>query len=353
MKPTVLLSLQVFYAICGVMLAFVAGRIAVDRTHPRRWGSAAFWALLATVFLFGKLLPSIVSGYLVVAMVILAALKQVAVPKVEPDSLPAVAEREGPAPVGLIGVRRNKPDADIGLHRPDRFAEAARLGNRLFWPALLVPVITLVGSRFIGRIHLGGFWLADETQATVVSLGLGALIALAVAIRVIGTRAVTPAREGARLVEIIGWSLILPQLLAALGGIFQRAGVGEVVAALTSRAFPTQYPLVAVAAYCIAMAVFTVCMGNAFAAFAVITGGIGLPLIVQQHHGNPAIMAAIGMLSGYCGTLMTPMAANFNIVPAMLLELPDKNAVIKAQLPIAFALLAANIAVMYVCVYRF
>ena len=76
-------------------------------------------------------------------------------------------------------------------------------------------------------------------------------------------------------------------------------------------------------------------MGNAFAAFAVIYGGIGLPT-VQMHGGNPAIMAALGMFAGYCGTLLTPMAANFNIVPAMLLEPKDKNAVIKAQVPIAF-----------------
>jgi uncharacterized membrane protein len=101
------------------------------------------------------------------------------------------------------------------------------------------------------------------------------------------------------------------------------------------------------------MALFTMGLGNAFAAFAVVTGGIGLPLIVGQHHGNPAIMAAIGMLSGYCGTLLTPMAANFNLVPALLLELPDRHAVIKAQAPIALVLLAANIALMAFCVYRF
>ena len=94
-------------------------------------------------------------------------------------------------------------------------------------------------------------------------------------------------------------------------------------------------------------------MGNAFAAFPVITLGIGLPFIVQQHGGNPAIMAAIGMLCGYCGTLLTPMAANFNVVPTMLLELPDKHAVIKAQVPIALVILAANILLMYFCVYRF
>jgi uncharacterized membrane protein len=147
--------------------------------------------------------------------------------------------------------------------------------------------------------------------------------------------------------------LILPQLLAALGGIFSQAGVGQVVAEIVVRALPAQNGFVAVVAYCVGMAAFTMCLGNAFAAFAVIAGGIGLPLIVQQHGGNPAIMAAVGMLSGYCGTLMTPMAANFNLVPALLLELPDKKAVIKAQVPIALVVLGANIAIMSLCVYRF
>lgn len=187
----------------------------------------------------------------------------------------------------------------------------------------------------------------------LISLGLGALLAMAVALRTTGARLAAPVHEGGRLLEAIGWALILPQLLAALGAIFSQAGVGTVVAGLVAEALPTQFPFVAVAAYCLGMALFTICLGNAFAAFAVITGGIGLPLIVQQHGGNPAIMAAIGMLSGYCGTLVTPMAANFNIVPAMLLELKDRHAVIKAQLPIAGVMLAVNLALMYFCVYRF
>ena len=62
-------------------------------------------------------------------------------------------------------------------------------------------------------------------------------------------------------------------------------------------------------------------------------------------------MAAIGMLSGFCGTLMTPMAANFNVVPASLLELPDRdapfNGVIRAQVPTALLLLVANTLFMY------
>ena len=71
---------------------------------------------------------------------------------------------------------------------------------------------------------------------------------------------------------------------------------------IVSDVLPTNYAFVAVLAYCLGMLLFTIVMGNAFAAFAVITGGIGLPLIVHMHGGNPAIMAALGMFAGYCGT---------------------------------------------------
>jgi uncharacterized membrane protein len=105
------------------------------------------------------------------------------------------------------------------------------------------------------------------------------------------------------------------------------------------------------------MALFTLVMGNAFAAFPIMTAAIGFPLIVQRLHGDPVIMAALGMLSGFCGTLMTPMAANFNVVPAMLLELPDRNAVlngvIRVQIPTALIMLAINTALMYALVFRF
>src|SRR5206468_9302938 len=115
---------------------------------------------------------------------------------------------------------------------------------------------------------------------------------------------------------------------------------------------PLDTPFVVVATYTIGMALFTSIMGNAFAAFPVMTAAIGLPLIVHRFGGSVVVMAAIGMLSGFCGTLTTPMAANFNIVPAALLDLPDKNAVIKVQIPTALMLLAANTVIMYLFAFR-
>lgn len=318
-----LLTLDVFYVIAGAFLLLVAARLALDSTQPKRWGSALFWGLLAVTFLAGKSLPPVMVGYLVLVLVGLAATKQL-----------------GPPRIGTVTAT-------------ERVASAARLQHWVFLPALLIPATAVLGTLVLSKLHWGDFWLLDSVNVTVTSVCLGAVVAALVGLRLTRATALTPVEEGGRLLQTIGWAIILPQFLAALGGIFAKAGVGAEVADLVARALPTQFPFVAVLAYCTGMAVFTMCMGNAFAAFPVITLGIGLPFIVTLHHGNPAIMAAIGMLSGYCGTLLTPMAANFNIVPAMLLELRDKNAVIRAQAPMALGILAANIVLMYFCVYRF
>jgi uncharacterized membrane protein len=142
-------------------------------------------------------------------------------------------------------------------------------------------------------------------------------------------------------------------MLASLGAVFAAAGTGQAVGELAGAIIPEGSRIAAVAAYCVGMAFFTILMGNAFAAFPVMTAAIGLPLIVGVFGGNPAIMGAIGMLSGFCGTLMTPMAANFNIVPAALLQLKDRDAVIKAQIPTALPLLVINTLLMYFLVFRY
>jgi uncharacterized membrane protein len=121
---------------------------------------------------------------------------------------------------------------------------------------------------------------------------------------------------------------------------------------LATAYLPLGSPFAAVCAYCLGMALFTAVMGNAFAAFPVMTAAIGLPLIVQKFHGDVTIVAAIGMLSGFCGTLTTPMAANFNLVPAALLELP-RYAVIRVQAPTGLMLLLVNILLMAILGFRF
>ena len=316
-----MITLEHIYWLTGLMAAGVALVNARDSTNPRRFNNTAFWGIYAATFLVGSYLSDLASGFLVIAMVLVASIRGLG---------------QGAAKVS----------------RDEEAASARRWGNKLFIPALTIPVLTVLGTFGLKRVEVGGTPLVDIRQVTVISLGIATLIALAVGMAMLRPPILAPIREARRLLDAIGWAAVLPQMLAALGALFAIAGVGTVVSDLATRWLPLGSPFAVVTTYAIGMAVFTMIMGNAFAAFPVMTAGIGLPLVVQKFGGDPTIMAAIGMLSGFCGTLMTPMAANFNIVPTALLELPDENAVIKVQIPTALMLLACNILLMNFFVFR-
>jgi uncharacterized membrane protein len=301
-----MIGLEFGYAVAGAVFAAYALLSATDRANPKRWGNAAFWGLLAVSFWAGDLLGDIGNGLLVLGLVLIAGFK-------------------------LMG-KGARPTTT----REERQAEAAARGNRLFLPALMIPAVALVGTLAFKQMPQ----LFDTKQVTLVALTLGVLLALAACYAWLRPRPLTPIAEGTRLMDSVGWAAILPQMLASLGAVFALAGVGEVVGGIAQGVIPDGSRLGAVAVYALGMAGFTIIMGNAFA-------GVGMPVLVGIWSGDPVRVAAIGMLAGFCGTLMTPMAANFNLVPAALLELKDQNAVIKAQIPTAIPLLLANIALLY------
>lgn len=312
-----IISIEYFYWLAGVLLLITSGMILCDRTHPKRWTSGLFWMLFALVFLIGDRLSPFVIGIGVLVMAVIA---------------------------GIGGVGRG---AHAELHVKAARASAGRLGHRLFIPALSIPLVTVIGSVLLKHTEIGGVPLLDPKNTTFVSLGMGCIVALVLACMLTRDTPLQALRESRRLTEALGWTMVLPQMLAMLGLLFNDAGVGTAVAHVTTAYINMDFHLVAVVVYVLGMALFTVIMGNGFAAFPVMTGGVGVPVLVGMYGANPALMAAIGMFSGYCGTLMTPMAANYNIVPVALLELPDKYAVIKAQIPTALMMLLVNIVLLY------
>lgn len=318
-----MITLEWVYATSGLAFAGFSALSLRDRSSPKRFGNAAFWGLLAVSFLLGSRIGDLANGVLVLALVLLG---------------------------GLGALGQGKPKTTSAEERRE---SARERGNGLFVPALVIPLLALSGTLFLKNAHLFGAPLVDAKQVTLISLAFGAIVAVIVAIAWLRPPILAPLEEGRRLVDTIGWAAILPQLLASLGALFALAGVGKAVGVVATQYLPLDRPFEAVIVYCFGMALFTAVMGNAFAAFPVMTAAVGLPLIVHKFGGNPAIMAAIGMLSGFCGTLTTPMAANFNIVPAALLELPDRNGVIKVQLPTALAMLLLNTILMESLVYRY
>jgi uncharacterized membrane protein len=316
------IALQHAYWLFGVLLVWIAWKSVRDAANPRRFATAAFWGLLALVFLAGERLPAVAVGSIVVAIASLA---------------------------GFGGVR-------LG-HYPERAPEqrredARRLGHRLFVPALLIPAVTLLLAVPLKDVQLFGTPLLDTTQTTLIALAVACVVATVAACLLTREGVPMAVEQSRRLLDAIGWAAILPLLLATLGSVFAATGVGEAVAQVVRAVVPVESRIAVVLAYALGMALFTMIMGNAFAAFPVMTAGIGLPLLVQAHGADAASLAAIGMLSGYCGTLLTPMAANFNLVPAALLELKDPHAVIRAQVATALPLLACNVVLMYLIVFR-
>ena len=317
-----MITLTHIYWLAGLYLLAVAALGLRDRHNPRRYTTALFWGLLGLLMLAAERLPPVAVG---VAVVVLAAL------------------------AGFGGLGRGRYEESTAEARD---AEARRLGNRLFWPALLIPAVCVLFAVVLKDLRIGEAFLLGREQTTLVALGIACVVAGVAACRLTRQTPWSAVEQSRRLIDAVGWAALLPLLLATLGGVFAAAGVGDAVAALVRMAIPVENRFVVVAAYALGMALFTMIMGNAFAAFPVMTAGIGLPLLVQGHGADAASLAAIGMLSGYCGTLLTPMAANFNLVPAALLELEDPHLVIRQQVATALPLLACNILLMFFIVFR-
>jgi len=311
------------YWLLGAYFAALAWRGARDAGNPRRITTAGFWALLAVLLFAAERMPPRAVGVCVVVLVLIAGFG------------------------GLRTGRYGESSAE------EKRAESARLGNRLFLPALLIPLLTVAGTLASKRLTFDGQPLFDSANTgTLASLAIACAVSLAVACAMTRQAPGVAIEQSRRLVDAIGWAALLPLLLATLGSVFEAAGVGQAVSGVVRGMIPVDNAFLVVVAYALGMALFTIVMGNAFAAFPVMTAGIGLPLLVELHGADAASLGAIGMLSGYCGTLMTPMAANFNLVPAALLELKDPYGVIRAQWRTGALLLVCNIVLMYVVVFR-
>ena len=299
--------LEIFYIMVGLFFILTMMFTLKDKNHKTRFGTSLFWGILGAIFILGEVIPSSITGLLIVVIGALAAFNQI-----------------------NIGTLKELDSTFANL-------KANEIGLKIFIPSLIIALVALIIAQFT---EISG----------VAAVGIAAIIAL------ITTFILTKAKpsefldDSNRMFQAVGATAILPQLLASLGALFTAAGVGDIISNIISGLIPEGNVLIGITAYCLGMALFTAIMGNAFAAFSVITVGIGVPFVFAQG-GDPIVASALAMTAGFCGTLMTPMAANFNILPVALLETKDKNAVIKYQAPVAIILLAIHIPLMYLLAF--
>ena len=282
--------LEVVYLIIGLVCIYAGIRNAKDETNEKRIGTAFFWCILGILFIVGPWVPYEVDGVLVILMVI-----------------PPIAKQVGK------GADRTKP-TDTEAH-----AGYKDLGTKIFIPAFSIGVVasSLVGITvgvFIGMVVLHFMRPKQNTMKVYLE-------------------------DSRRMIDIVGTLIMLPTLLAILGSVFTAAGVGNVISDIVGAIIPQGNMVVGIVVYCLGMALFTMIMGNAFAAITVMTVGIGAPFVLSLG-ADPVIVGSLALTCGYCGTLMTPMAANFNIVPVAILEMDDEYGVIKKQIVPALIMLA-------------
>ncbi len=297
--------LEAVWVIIGLITIYAGIKNLLDKENPARYGTAIFWCSFGIVCAFGTWLPAKVSGLLVIIMCIPPILKRV------------------------------KSGKESGPTKEYTQKQYSKIGMKIFIPALTVAICSLLFALF-------------TNISSMVGVTVGVIISMII-LRAYSSdnKPAVFLNDSERFLSMMGPLCMLPQLLGALGGVFTAAGVGEVIAGLVENVVPKGNVNVGIIVFAIGMALFTMVMGNAFAAITVMTVGIGGPFVLA-YGADPIVVGMLALTCGYCGTLCTPMAANFNIVPVAILNMKDRWGVIKNQVVVAGIMLAVQICYMII-----
>ena len=300
------IGLNVVWVIIGLITIYAGIKNLLDKENPSRVGTAVFWCSFGIVCGFGSWLPAKVSGALVLIM-----------------CLPPIFKK----------VKIGKTDNPTKEHTEQQFK---KIGMKIFVPAFSVAVCSL-------------FFALFSNMRSMVAITVGVIVAM-ILLMAFDAKQNKPAvflNDSERFLGITGPLSMLPQLLGCLGGVFTAAGVGDVIAQLVEKIVPKGNVNIGIIVYAIGMVLFTMIMGNAFAAITVMTVGIGAPFVLA-YGANPVVIGMLALTCGYCGTLLTPMAANFNILPVAILNMKDRWGAIKNQVLVAIFMLVFQICYMIV-----
>lgn len=297
--------LELIYIFIGLICLYTGIKNFKDKTNKNRIGTAIFWCLLGVVIGFGNWIPNKINGALIIVL-----------------TLPAIFKKVG------TGEKKSIPQEKIQ-------ESANKIGIKLFLPALSIGIFAII--------------FALLSFSPLVGIGVGVIVGI-ILLRIYSKENTINVflNEAADTLSILGPLSLMPLLLASLGSIFEKAGVGQVISKLVSYIVPEGNVTIGIVVFALGMVLFTMIMGNAFAAITVMLVGVAQPFVLQ-YGANPIIIGMIGLTAGYCGTLLTPMAANFNILPVAMLDMKDRFGVIKNQILLSICLLIFQI--MYMIIF--
>lgn len=295
--------LELVYMFIGCITFYAGIKNLLDKENPSRIGTAIFWCGFGIACAFGRWMPEKITGTIVVIMIIPAILKK---------------------------VKSGKLNIPTKEYTEKQFE---KIGLKIFLPALCMGIMAI-------------FFALFTKISTLVGVTVGVFLAIILLMMYSkDNKTKVFFDDSERFLSAMGPLCILPQLLGCLGGVFTKAGVGDVIASFVQTIVPEGNVEIGIIVYAIGMMLFTMIMGNAYAAITVMTVGIGAPCVLA-YGANPTVIGALALTCGFCGTLMTPMAANFNIVPVALLDMKKKFGVIKNQVFVGIFMLIFQICYM-------
>ena len=297
--------LEIIYILTGFVTIYTGIKNLRDSENPSRIGTAVFWIILGSIISFGRWIPTTAVGLLIILMCVPAVLKKVKMGNVQ------------------------KMTAE------ETKANFEKIGMKVFIPAFVIGVGALMFAVFT---DLGA----------LVGVGFGVLAsAIILMVLLPSNNPKVIINDAERMISTVGPLSMLSMLLACLGSVFTAAGVGETIAKIVSGIIPKGNITVGIIIYALGMMLFTIIMGNAFAAITVMTVGIGAPFVLA-YGADPVLIGMLALTCGYCGTLLTPMAANFNMVPVALLDMKKRFTVIRNQFVIALIMITFQIIYMII-----
>ena len=184
---------EVFYCVIGLVFILVGAKALKDDGCSKKLTTAAFWFLLAFTFIAGPWVPKWLVGAAIVLMACLTAIG------------------------GVVQSKNDVPDpVEVRKH-------ADELGYKIFIPALCIAVVAVVGATLGSKVPALSWLTANN------AIGLSGVVALFAVLLLTKASPKYAAVDGARLMDNVSTTGILPQLLSALGALFTAAGVGEAV----------------------------------------------------------------------------------------------------------------------------
>ncbi len=170
------ISLEIFYALMGLLMIVIAFKSYKTVNSNKKYGTALFWILMSIPFLFGKQLPANIVGGILVASSLLTVSKQV------------------------VFAKYDMPTEEFGQKQADK------LGNKIFLPSLVLAFVAVAIAML----------LTDFGSSSQFAIGAGAVVALLSAFMLTRAKVTTTVDDSARLLQQMGPASMLPQLLVAI-----------------------------------------------------------------------------------------------------------------------------------------